>query len=278
MSKKRRRIAFIVEGIKTEEQYLKSLKKYFFSDTEFDVICIPADGNIYMIWKKLKEDDFETDIIELIREQCEKSEKRLGGLSRDDFMEIYLLFDFDPHQNNLKLSDEENIQSVLLDMMGTFDNETEHGKLYISYPMVEALRDITEASCQPFYQCAIPLSDIPNYKQLTGEGKNTYTAVKKYNKDTWMMIISIFLIRCRCLFEMEQDIDKIYLWYKQTLFPQKIAERQLEFFNQYNLCFVMSAFPEFLIDYFKEDYWDTLQNTMGKIQQLSKTISECKLY
>ena len=50
MSKKRRRIAFIVEGLKTEEQYLKSLKKYFFSDTEFDVICIPADGNIYMIW------------------------------------------------------------------------------------------------------------------------------------------------------------------------------------------------------------------------------------
>jgi len=28
-----------------------------------------AGQNIYMLWKKLKEDDFETDLIEVLREE-----------------------------------------------------------------------------------------------------------------------------------------------------------------------------------------------------------------
>ena len=45
-----------------------------------------------MLWKKLKEDDFDTDIIEVLREEHEELKEQLGGINRDDFSEVYLFF------------------------------------------------------------------------------------------------------------------------------------------------------------------------------------------
>lgn len=39
-----------------------------------------------MLWKKLKEDDFDTDIIEVLREENEELKEQLAGLQRDDFL------------------------------------------------------------------------------------------------------------------------------------------------------------------------------------------------
>ena len=47
-----------------------------------------------MIWQTLKADDFETDIIEILREKCPELESHLKGLTRDDFSEVYLFFDY----------------------------------------------------------------------------------------------------------------------------------------------------------------------------------------
>lgn len=54
-----------------------------------------------MLWKKLKADEFDTDIIEVLRERNTEIRKQLTGLSRDDFSEVYLFFDYDVHQTNL---------------------------------------------------------------------------------------------------------------------------------------------------------------------------------
>lgn len=89
-------------------------------------------------------DEFDTDIIEVLREEHEELKEQLEGINRDDFSEVYLFFDYDGHQNNLSEDDDSD---VLEQMLKSFDNETENGKLYISYPMVEALRDFEEGKC-----------------------------------------------------------------------------------------------------------------------------------
>lgn len=137
--------AFIVEGEAREPLIIDNISKVFFAHGNFKIITLPAGQNIYMLWKKLKEDDFDTDIIEVLREEHEELEEQLAGLSRDDFSEVYLFFDYDGHQNNLAEDDDEN---VLDQMLISFDNETENGKLYISYPMVEALRDFESGVCE----------------------------------------------------------------------------------------------------------------------------------
>ena len=57
-----KKIALIYEGIKTEKNLFESIKKHFFMDqAELVIVTLPADGNIYMLWSRLKADDFETD-------------------------------------------------------------------------------------------------------------------------------------------------------------------------------------------------------------------------
>lgn len=54
-----------------------------------------------------------------------------------DISEIYLFFDYDFHNRNLSL---EEINRQVREMLETFNNETEFGRLYIDYPMVESIR------------------------------------------------------------------------------------------------------------------------------------------
>ena len=93
--------AFIVEGEAREPQIIDNISKVFFSHGNFKIITLPAGENIYMLWKKLKADDFDTDIIEVLRESNNDISKQLDGLSRDDFSEVCLFFDYDMHQTNL---------------------------------------------------------------------------------------------------------------------------------------------------------------------------------
>ena len=93
--------AFIVEGEAREPLIIDNISKVFFKHVNFKIITLPAGQNIYMLWKKLKEDDFDTDIIEVLREEHEELKEQLEGISRDDFSEVYLFFDYDGHQNNL---------------------------------------------------------------------------------------------------------------------------------------------------------------------------------
>ena len=248
------RIAIIVEGERREPYYLKRMAAAFPPLKEIEIICLPTEKNIYMLWKQLNEDDFGTDMIELIRENASpKTTKQLQGLTRDDFQEIYLFFDFDPQQTNLGQKDGKDPRTVLAEMLETFDNETENGRLYISYPMSEALRDITPWSCKSFSDCFFPADEISDYKTRTGED-NPYASVQKYDTHTWHMIAAIFLARCRCLMNGHADGIGLYHWYKEALSVSAICARQIQQLDQAGTIFVLSAFPEFLLDYFKEAY------------------------
>ena len=56
--------AFIVEGEARKPLIIDNISKVFFQHGNFKIITLPAGENIYMLWKKLKEDDFDTDILE----------------------------------------------------------------------------------------------------------------------------------------------------------------------------------------------------------------------
>ena len=77
--------AFIVEGEVREPQIIDNISKIFFSHRNYTVITLPAGENIYMLWKQLKEDDFETDIIEVLRESNDEIRKQLMGCSSVEF-------------------------------------------------------------------------------------------------------------------------------------------------------------------------------------------------
>jgi hypothetical protein len=241
---------FIVEGEAREPLIINNICKNFFKHVNFKIITLPAGQNIYMLWKKLLEDNFETDVIEVLREDSEYVANQLQDLTRTDFSEIYLFFDYDGHQNNLS----ENLsEDVLAQMLKSFDNETENGKLYISYPMVEALRDFVPDICGNKDECYCDIFEIGNYKKMSSE-KAVYTDFRNYTFDIWKYIIDVFVMRISCLLNLEKVIT--FEEYRNFVNPEVVyANEKREIEN--NKVFVLSGFPEFLLDYFQISFWRT---------------------
>lgn len=245
-------VAIIYEGDKTEENYWNSLWKTFFHNDKACFISFPAGENIYMLWKQLKDDDFNSDIIEVVREYKPEAAGILGDLAREDFQEVYLFFDYDPHNNNLSKDDWKSEKDVLRRMLQDFNNETENGKLYISYPMSEALRDYTPWKCKAFSKCFIDAEEIASYKELSGLG-NPNADYRKYDNEVWQMLLMIFIKRCTCLLEADKDDEFPLDWYKSHVSAEMIYDKESDLYTNQDKVFPLSAFPEFILDYFKKD-------------------------
>ncbi len=242
--------AFIVEGEAREPQIIDNISKIFFSHKNYTVITLPAGENIYMLWMQLKEDGFDTDIIEVLRERNDEIRKQLTGLSRDDFSEVYLFFDYDVHQTNLGKTVNED---VIHQMLESFDNETENGKLYISYPMVEALRDYESGKCGNGENCFVGIEELGNYKN-TSAARAHNPHFKEYGIDDWKDIINVFAMRVSCLYDMPGMME--YEQYSDVVTPIKIYAMEVKNAEMQQV-FVLSAFPEFLLDYFGMKLWKT---------------------
>ena len=249
--------AFIVEGEAREPLVINNISKVFFVHGNFKIITLPAGQNIYMLWKKLKEDDFDTDIIEVLREEHEELKKQLEGISRDDFSEIYLFFDYDGHQNNLSGEDDSN---VLEQMLRSFNNETENGKLYISYPMVEALRDFEEGKCGQEGWCFVPITEMGGYKFISA-ARSFHPQFKDYDFTVWKNLIEVFVMRISCLMNAQSVI--VYEQYVEAVNPFEIYKME-EYEIQKQRVFILSAFPEFLVDYFGIKLWRACVKRKGK--------------
>ena len=112
-------ILFVIEGESREMDIVKNICNVFFKNTQIKIIPIPAGENIYMLWKKLKEDEFETDLLELLKENKAIDSSEIDNMQRDDFSEVYLFFDYDGHQDNLSNKDEdEKLGNVSYDRTG----------------------------------------------------------------------------------------------------------------------------------------------------------------
>ena len=241
---------FIVEGENRDIHFIKEMSQVFFKGRyESVVISLPAARNIYMLYEAMEKDNFETDLIELLREEVGEAREALEGVSRQNIDEVYLFFDFDIHQDNLP--DGEDPMVVLEKMIRFFDNETENGKLYVSYPMVEAIYDFKDGQCDPHTACWYPINRIGEYKRAVGdENRKAGSHFSKYEE--WQMLISIFGLRVKCLF----DLGKIdFSHYKSSITVKTVFERQKAMVEKFGLVFILSAFPEFLLDYFRSDFW-----------------------
>lgn len=246
-------IAVIYEGEKTEKQILNNINRVFFKENEELIpIMFPAGENIYMLWKQLKDDNFETDIIEILRDYSEEAKKVLDGYQRDDFMEVYLFFDYDGHNNNL--SKLEDSVDVIENMLETFSEETEFGKLYINYPMVESLRDNFPPNKEIcFRRCTIDINELNHYKRVVHEMKE-YQDFRKLTCQKWseLCINSICKLNCIVTGRYEIPDRKSFL---NTMGQKPLYEKQKEKYLLNNKIAIINSFPLFLLEYFKMEFW-----------------------
>lgn len=263
---KKNKIALIVEGTKTEPLIIKNLNNIFFHHTTIEPIILPACTNIYALWKQIKEDDYETDIIELVKELSSKqkiktvnnvNETDYKTLNRDDYSEIYLFFDFDGHNNNLPNGVDRD--KVIEKMLAVFDNETENGKMSISYPMIESIKHFSSLKLCNFEDvCHYKIAEGGNYKYDVSQICRIQNVNNIYKSD-WCFIIRKLLVSISCLFDLEKCISRNEF---RKFTPAIIFDKQLiKHIKTNREVMIISAVPEFLLDYFKIDILEKYLNT-----------------
>jgi len=248
-------VLLVFEGARTEPQILKNLNEHYFKDGANTVIHATFDTHIYTLWDKVKEDE-DQDLLEIIRGINDKKRAELAEISRDDVSQIFLFFDYDGHVP--EASDE-----VIGKMLAHFNEETENGKLYISYPMVEALKHLKEdidfkdtiveakvkIVCQERHE---------NYKQLVSNS-TSYQDLTVLTKDHWNHIIlknfkkANFIVNN--LWE-KPEYNEIHVLNQNDIFNHQLQK----YITIHGKVAVLSAFPFFIIEYFGEKEFNLLTN------------------
>lgn len=134
--------------------------------------------------------------------------------------------------------------------------------------MVEALRDFEPGICGNKEDCFAAIDNLSEFKNVSAS-RSSNPHIKDYDIGTWKDIINVFAMRISCLFGLSDTME--YEMYAQDINPYEIfslEEKEME--NR--RVFVLSAFPEFLVDYFGLKLWKTsVKSTKNKLNT-----QECK--
>lgn len=228
-------ILLVFEGEKTEKIIWDSLNRFYLTDIPNTIICSIYAGEIYSLYHKMKNDP-DLDIFSLLKENL-KNRISLASISKDMVSEVFLFFDYDGHAS---AADDEKLKL----MLSHFDEETGNGRLYISYPMVEAIKHLNNQTL--FANVVVPCKENIKYKGLVHtEADPSYRDLSNIDKTKWKKVISEHCIKLGYL--MTDSISFPNEYHDQN----KIFERQLEkHITPKREVAVLSAFPIFILDYY----------------------------
>lgn len=234
-------ILFVFEGTRTEPKVFDRVKDLYFKDDNPVIFYSFFDAELFQLCQKIKEDEY-IDLIELLKDR-HKDNHEIDDI---EFSEIYLFFDHDAHSHP-ELTQKEYYDE-LKSLFDIFDNETEQGKIYISYPMIEAFKDCKtleedDLECS----CFQSISDNVNYKELAAERSDFNIR----DKDQWDKLIGISYLRALKL------VDAVFDSSEFNLIPQgSIYEHQyVKHVSKLNEIMILSAIPLFLLDYYGQSLY-----------------------
>lgn len=225
------KILLIVEGERTELKILGSQSHGLLSLISADYEIVPFANPIYELYEAYKSGDYD-DLVSYLRiEKGLKIDKNV--LSKNAFSAVYLIFDYDPQYQ--KYSDE-----VIKDLLNLFNNETELGKLYINYPMVESYYHLESLPDYNYNERIVELDGLngDKYKKYV----NLKTCFRKNHitkKDICYIIMHNYnKAKYICKNSIEDEIDHI-----------DILNAQLRLKKEKNKIYVLSTFPLLVLDY-----------------------------
>ena len=100
--------------------------------------------------------------------------------------------------------------------------------------------------------CIADIDDGKQYKKYVNQ-RTTISKLKSIGSDVWILILKLFLQKVCCLFDLS-EID--FFKFRKYILPQTIFSNQVsKYIEPHRKVMIMSAFPEFTLDYFGEEFW-----------------------
>lgn len=228
-------ILLVFEGERTERIIWNSLREFHLNDAQSPVVYGIYGGEIYSLFHKMEADP-DLELFYLLK-QDPRNAGLLDNISKDQVSEIYLFFDYDGHAPAAT-------DDKLLSMLEFFDEETENGKLYLSYPMVESLRHLHPDV--HFDSLAVECKLKIGYKNLVSkESLAAYHDVSSYTVSQWAHVLSEHCKKLNSLM-VDQFSFPVEYFDQVSVFKQQLNK----FIVPVSKVSVLSAFPVFLLDYY----------------------------
>ncbi|MDY0018011.1 MAG: hypothetical protein RBS89_09270 [Candidatus Delongbacteria bacterium] len=238
-------ILFIFEGEKTEPEIFENMKRYYFQDKTNSYLIATYNTNIYKLYEDVF-DDSDLDLVELLRE---KNKETLKDTRRDDVDQIYLFFDYDGQASNFD-------DHKIYEMLEFFNNETENGKLFISYPMVESLVDLAGlCDCNEERSKVLAKHNVGYKKHVK---KTSHIKIfSKMRRDDWEVIIKKSVLKANSIVRDEYLIPEysVFLSFEQQVIFKKQLSR---FIHPLSKVAILCSFPMFILDYYGKVLYDMI--------------------
>jgi len=256
-------ILFVFEGEKREPDLFRTLQRLYFPRDNETIVC-SFGGNLYKLYDLYQELELlgeDGDIVAILKERLAgKQDNPLADVERSsDFSEIYLFFDYDFHHKHLSV---EEINCQVGEMLSMFNDETDRGKLYINYPMIESIRYTKELPDACYKTYVVTREECCDFKALCDDF-SAYPSLDfillKDEKPTKEKYLSV---RDNWEYLKNQNVKKAnYICYDASTFPETkdkisqdtIFQHQLSRYvnSERQEVSILNAFPLFLYEYFK---------------------------
>lgn len=252
-------ILFVFEGSDREPHVYKTIERLFFPKKNDNIIC-SFGNNIYDLYNTMQEYDGNGDIVSIMRERLsERGDATLDEIRSSDISEVFLFFDYDFQNTQIGLDELNHRVKVMLEM---FDDETDNGKLYINYPMVESIRYTKELPDECYCNYIVTRSECHDFKRLAREfsfydsfdhilfKENEKPTKEKYLriKDNWNYLKIMNVGKANMLVSGMYALPEN----KPVINQLAIFERQLHLFvDKTERVAVLNSFPIFIYDYLK---------------------------
>ncbi|MBQ0111804.1 MAG: hypothetical protein KBT03_01620 [Bacteroidales bacterium] len=160
-------ILFVFEGKKPEMALFEAIDSLLLHIGN-EKIVTTFHTNFYKLYDEIQKDE-DVLTLNLLKEWLwTKNNHSLDEYSTDDFTEIYLFFDYDLHAATsfLHLTTDDANHRVK-EMLQIFNDEYEHGKLFVSYPMIESYLYTKKMPDSDFSSYTYKIADLANFKSDT---------------------------------------------------------------------------------------------------------------
>ena len=248
---KNRNILLIVEGEATEVEVFNKISALFF-DKKTKLTFYPYKSNIYSLYQKIKDYEELTSTIEILKEIAPN--KKMKSLLNINFSEIYLVFDFDPQEPAYS-------DTKIKELVSLFNNETEFGKLYVNYPMMESFRDHNNFDMLNY------MSRMTCLEGLTSKNYKEYIKNSGYNKNLNNLTIRHFrkfsklnIAKANYILNNSKNIPD-YADYYIISNQKAMLDKQISQKNANNEIFVLNTCMMFIVDYFGKKYYKDIQKS-----------------